>query len=877
MENPRKLDGRYTTVNDRLQRMRYLYTNRTPTPTDRNGFIISDRGLAPDINRLRQRKSAKYALEWLESIRPDFRLESSEMEKFTEHQNYFPKLEPLHESQSKLEVQNCSAKNYNKYRENLRDSRKTRNKINDSFLRYWNTSQDMEMGNLPSESRHLVSAKNGKIFRYKQERIELLSMNGMIAPERNVSDDQQKKNDMELCSHPLLQPFLREQTDSQKAIAVGEMSGEAVVIYSRKGHRQLEDWKNYQIEQFAFGKTKFGLKLDPKNKRSSSETREKSQLKQMCVTRRRRSKFHYEPVNLGRSVSIEFKKFDEIQEMFHPDESAHCKNDDGYFWESNEFRLRSSAEMKLNLFKEMKKKERYRKKKFEETVARSLNYRLSENSSPRSLSGDEGKVNEVVVPEEKPPVDLSNESPPKADDNLEECMDAETLDVPVENPEECDAKSSSQEALKHLALTKLREILEELVADEITRNNKFKCEDQQKGDSDIFINEIFDLATNVSETGELESLMFQLQNTLKDCSHLFRPQTTKVEEPVKPKECFSFERQFVVQAMPVLMYPNRSLQRNVEDDDSEMGSSQKSRVSFSHIPLLERAKKSEGKRQLLDSSQMLLAPALEAGDEREQDYQAGGFALPEKKKLKKPGGSESGSLRSKSSLKGVKPPGSPRSTPCDSARAYKTTKVFERRVVRLENKLKRMLRKIGLCPTREQEAIKGCLERLKDTSEAVLRRLTRIEYCSEVGRDHYLTASSANSRRTPSQNSLRRSRSPMNVAKNASNSSFRGNPSNKRGYSSEPETAVKIDRKQKSIILKTSESEIQLKVGMEITMENFDPVTGQKLNPETNKDYEQQGNILCKLMKPGGKPVTFINTDFLYNPKTGEYPFFTYE
>lgn len=833
-------------------------------------------GVTRDINRLRQRKSAKYALEWLERIRQDFRLESSEMEKLKEHQNYFPELQTLRGSLSKVDMQDCSAKNYGKYRENLRDSRKMRSEINDSFLRYWNPSQAVEAGKLANESRHLVPAKKGKIFRYKQERIELLSVDEMVTPERSDPNNQHRKNSLDLCNHPLLQPFLAEQVDGQKAITMDGVSGEAVVIYRRKERRQLQDWKNYQIEQFTFGKTE--LSLDTMKKRSSSEPRETSPQKQVCVTRRRRSKFHYEPVKLDRSVSIEFKKFDEIQEVLHPEKTVPCKKcDNARVWKSNEFRLRSSAKMKLNLFKEMKKKERYRQKKFEETVARSLNCGLYENFNRRLLLEGDEKAKEIVPEEESPKVPCS-ESPAQAGASPEERVDEKTLGMPVEkrSNRECDTKSLSQEALQCSTVSELGKVSAELAADELIGSTEAVSGNLQEGNSRSVTNATFNLGTNVSNPGEVESLTLQVENVLQDSSHELHLDSSVAEETFKPQDYFPEERSLVMQVMPVLLYPSTVRSRGIAENFTEhkSGSAQKLRdSSLRDLQLRQLMARQRNKTATLGSGKLFTSKSessdfhkrSEPGENSTSKESLTSSELENPKKhrckyrktLSTPGRSESSSLitgrcKGKSLKNHAK---SCRSTPSEArdteSVANKSTRIVEKRITRLEGKLKGLLRRIGICPIREQETIKNCLERLKEASEAALRRLTRIEYCT------------SGSFRCPAGEEC-----SVGIYRKSSCAT-------ERGYSSEPDTSVNVNRKCKPIILKTSESEIQLNVGMEITMENFDPVTGEKLNPETNREFEQQGNISCKLLKPGEKPVTFIDTDFLYNPKTGEYVSFT--
>lgn len=89
-----------------------------------------------------------------------------------------------------------------------------------------------------------------------------------------------------------------------------------------------------------------------------------------------------------------------------------------------------------------------------------------------------------------------------------------------------------------------------------------------------------------------------------------------------------------------------------------------------------------------------------------------------------------------------------------------------------------------------------------------------------------------------------------------------------REYDSEPEAAL-YRNSERIVQIRQGLKDLDLNVAMELIMENYDPVTGKKLRPEVDRSFEQEGNIQCKLIAPGKKPITFIDTDFLYNPKTG--------
>lgn len=161
-------------------------------------------------------------------------------------------------------------------------------------------------------------------------------------------------------------------------------------------------------------------------------------------------------------------------------------------------------------------------------------------------------------------------------------------------------------------------------------------------------------------------------------------------------------------------------------------------------------------------------------------------------------------------------------------------KYLKQRIVKLEKELERIEKKMPLYPSEYQDSIKVCLERLKATSETVLKRL---KSCAKM---RYEDCSSKVSQKKSSKN---------------------------RSLSApEPITKKELQRR---LAIRPSISDYNLNVGMEITMENVDPITGEKLHPEVSNDMEQEGNIQCKVFKEGETPFLVVDTDFSYNPRTG--------
>ena len=183
-------------------------------------------------------------------------------------------------------------------------------------------------------------------------------------------------------------------------------------------------------------------------------------------------------------------------------------------------------------------------------------------------------------------------------------------------------------------------------------------------------------------------------------------------------------------------------------------------------------------------------------------------------------------------------------------------KILTKRITKLEKELQRIENKVHLYPIKHKKSFKNCLERIKGTSETMLTRLSSWSRftggCGSGKSGGGAGGGGGGGAAAPS--------SSKKVDKKEKVPS--------RRTASAPETVLQKEM-FRVLSVRKSESNCDLNVGMEIRMENVDPVTGKKLFPEVNPKTKQEGNIQCRLYKNNDAPVMIMDTDFSYNPVSG--------
>ncbi|KAK6626705.1 hypothetical protein RUM44_009181 [Polyplax serrata] len=655
-----------------------------------------------------------------------------------------------------------------------------------------------------------------------------------------------KKKKSDVRAHPFEYQLSSEEHKPTRRSGADE---NAIVIYERQNRNSNMEPNftgGYQLEQFSFtGSCETTIDVT-QSKRSLSEPRQKA-VNEIYVTRRR-TRVQIKPEKVFAGSSDHHSTFNVVHIRENQDTSedvcqhlgtgtkcttvANTKSD--LRKENVEKRLMETAQKKLDLHREMRRLERMNRKKFWESIKQSLNYRcaladmfssqsvMSQDESAKFFSSTENST-EIIVHQ-------------GVIEKISSYQGFHRMgNVNVGSPR----LTNKPGATIHQVKTMLGSMLINEDKEFLPGKNErlpVSCSSRESlfTETSVFPNsasEKFSMMENClnNSSSELQSLMEKLSKEINKCTEYVRKlhvydtkkQNNEIGRSSENKEglflrsCMKTEKPQwetpEVTAFPIIFsQPSPQVSGQLKKSPGKGAIHVKDAESESDVESF-RPEDTNGLEELDLRSEKLQLKETGKSDSSLKSFHSATISnddFPKKRESRKDG----------------------MELCCQDCHHLK------KRIVKLERDLAKIQKKMPFYPPEYKNSIQQSLEKLKATSETVLQRLkefANMKYDSQCRKNKYCS-------------SARYSRRSLSA----------------------PEPAVKKEVRRK-MSLRGRNSDCNLNVGMAITMENTDPLTGERLHPEVSFNTEQEGNIQCRIFKDGDTPLLVMDTDFSYNPQTG--------